>query len=110
MVTPGDFNNRKMDTRTKKRATKSDIKSVNKSFSEVMVSQNNAINPSENPFGFLWLVNCAFYSVVVAFLIQKGWKKNWNARNVTAKSEEKMKEKYEAQAGEIRKNISIAKA
>ena len=75
-----------------------------------MVSQNNAINPREYPFGFLWLVNGVVHSVVVAFLIQKGWKKKGNARNVTAKFEEKMEEKYEAQAGEIRKNVSIAKA
>ena len=29
-------------------------------------------NPSENSFGFLWLVNCIVYLVVVAFLTQKG--------------------------------------
>lgn len=52
MATPGDFRNRNMHTRTKKRPTKGDIESVNKVISEVMVSYNN---PSENPFGFLWL-------------------------------------------------------
>lgn len=53
MATPGDFRNRNMHTRTKKRPTKSDIESVNKVISEVMVSHNNPNNPSENPFGFL---------------------------------------------------------
>lgn len=55
MATPGDFRNRNMHTRTKKRPTKSDIESVNKVISEVMVSHNNPNNPSKNPFGFLWL-------------------------------------------------------
>ena len=50
-----------MDTRTKKRPTKSDIESVNKVINEVVVSPKNAINPSETPFGFLWLVNCVVY-------------------------------------------------
>ena len=55
MATPGDLSNLYMHTRTKKRPTKSDIESVNKLISEVMVSHNNPNNPSENPFGFLWL-------------------------------------------------------
>ena len=55
-------------------------------------------------------MNGVVHSVVVASLIQKDWKGKGNAHNVTAKLEEKMEEKYEAQAGEIRKNISIAKA
>ena len=55
MATPGDFRNRNMHTRTKKRPPKGDIESVNKVISEVMVSHNNPNNPSENPFGFLWL-------------------------------------------------------
>lgn len=28
-----------------------------------------------NFFGYLWMVNCIFYLVVVVFLINKGWKK-----------------------------------
>lgn len=55
MATPGDFSNRRIHTRTKKRPTKSDIESVNNVISEVMVSHNNANSPSENPLGFLWL-------------------------------------------------------
>ena len=41
----------------------------------------------------------------------KGWKKVKDGTDAIKKSlNEMMKEKYEAQAGEIRKNISIAKA
>ena len=54
MATPEDFSNWNMHTRTKKRPTKSDIESVNKVINEVMVSHNNANNPIENSFGFLW--------------------------------------------------------
>ena len=55
MATPGEFRNRNMHNRTKKRPPKDDIESVNKVISEVMVSHNNPNNPSETPFGFLWL-------------------------------------------------------
>ena len=37
--------------------------------------KQNVVNPSENPFSYLWLANCVIYSVVVAFLLLKGWKK-----------------------------------
>ena len=30
---------------------------------------------TQNPFGFLWLANCILYSVVCAFLLMTGWKK-----------------------------------
>ena len=33
-------------------------------------------NPGENPFAYLWLANCVLYSVVVTFLVLKGWKKD----------------------------------
>ena len=32
--------------------------------------------PGENPFVHLWLANCVLYSVVVTFLVSKGWKKD----------------------------------
>ena len=36
---------------------------------------NNALDPAQNPFVFLWLANCVIYSVVVAFVVMKGWEK-----------------------------------
>ena len=32
--------------------------------------------PGENPSAYLWLANCVLYSVVVTFLVLKGWKKD----------------------------------
>ena len=37
---------------------------------------NNAPDPSQKPFVFLWLANCVIYSVVLALLVMKGWKKS----------------------------------
>ena len=69
---------------------------------------NNAPDPAQNPFVFLWLANCIIYSVVVAFLVMKAGKKvNSGTKAMKKRTDEKMKEIYEAQAGEIRKNISI---
>ena len=68
----GDFTNREIDTRTKKRTTGEDIENIDKVIDELM--KQNMINPSENPFSYLWLANChlfsriVIYSVVVAFL------------------------------------------
>lgn len=50
------------------------------------------------------------YTVVVAFLIVKGWTRQNTSQTGKGKAEDKQKETYERQAGEIRKNISIAKA
>ena len=63
---PGDLTNREIDTRTKKRPTGEDIENIDKVIDELM--KQNMINPSENPFSYLWLANCVIYSVVVAFL------------------------------------------
>ena len=73
---------------------------------------NNAPDPAQNPFVFLWLANCFIYSVVVAFLVVRGWKKKSEQRKKAMKKspDERMKEIYEAQAGKIGKNISIAAA
>ena len=72
---PGDFSNRLLDSRTKKRPTNQDIININAAIDQLM-KQNDVINapdPAQNPF--LWLANCVIYSVVVAFLVLKGWKK-----------------------------------
>ena len=104
---PGDFSNRLLDSRTKKRPTNQDIININAAIEQLM-KQNDVINapdPAQNPF--LWLANCVIYSVVVAFLVLKGWKKKSEQKK---SPDEKIKEIYEAQAGEIRNYISVAAA
>ena len=70
---PGDFGNHCYDTRTKERPTKKDILNISAVASELLKS-GTPIDPFENPFGYLWLVDCILYSVAVAFYISKGWK------------------------------------
>ena len=74
---PGDFSNRLLDSRTKKRPTNQDIININAAIEQLMKQNdvNNAPDPAQNPLVFLWLANCVIYSVVVAFLVLKGWKK-----------------------------------
>ena len=77
-----------------------------------LVKCNSVPDPSVNPFGYLWMINCILYSAVVAFCISKGWKKREEERNRAGRSKFKLKEKveYEAKACKIRGNISRAKA
>ena len=72
----GDYSNRAIDTRIKQTPTKSDLKTINKVINR-LVAQNKVV-PGENPFAYLWLANCVtnLYSVVVTFLVSKGWKKD----------------------------------
>ena len=106
---PGDFTNREIDTRTKKRPTGEDIENIDKVIGELM--KQNVVNPSENSFSYLWLANCVIYSVVVAFLLLKGWKKQRSSQtHGPRRKEQKWKTAYEEKVHEIRKMISIAKA
>ena len=74
---PGDFSARTVDTRTKERPTLADIENINKASSELMRQKSTGIpRESGDPFIILWSLNCVLYSVVVAFLLQKGWKKD----------------------------------
>ena len=52
--------------------------------------------------------NCVLYAVVAAFLIVKGWTGKDTSQTGKGEAEDKQREIYERQAGEIRKNISIA--
>ena len=71
---PADFSGRCHDTRTKQKPTGNDIANVNTTVCELLKS-NALPNPTEDPFGYLWTVNCILYSVVIAFLVCKGWEK-----------------------------------
>ena len=73
-----------------------------------MKQQN--VFPADNPFCYLWITNCVLYSVVVAFLLHKGWKKQGPKRQSSCGSkQQKRKRVYEEKVEEIRK-MSIAKA
>ena len=50
------------------------------------------------------------YAVEAAFFIEKGWTRKNTSQTGKDKEEDKQKGMYEGQAGEIRKNVTIAKA
>ena len=107
--TQGDFTERHVDTRTKERPTMSDLKSINKVISTLM--SQSELSPGGNPFQYLWIANCVLYSVIVAFLLLKGWKKNTpDHSNSSRKPTPKWKVVYGEKVMETRKKISIAKA
>ena len=74
----GDFSGRAFDTRSKQRPTGVDVRDVNTAVSE-LIKRSDVPDPSKNPFGYLWMINCIVYSVVAAFFCTKrlektGWK------------------------------------
>ena len=68
-------NNNNLESRTKKRRKNQDIININAAIEQLMKQNdvNSAPEPARKPFVFLWLANCVMYSVVVAFLVMKGW-------------------------------------
>ena len=58
---PGDFSNRLLDSRTKKRPTNQDIININAAIEQLMKQNdvNNAPDPAQNPFVFLWLLTAS---------------------------------------------------
>ena len=70
---PVDYSQRDIDTRTKETPSIKDLEEINQAITLLM--ERYMVIPTQNPFGFLWLANCILYSVVCAFLLMKGWKK-----------------------------------
>ena len=68
--------------------------------------------PAENPFTYLWIANCVLYSVVITYLLYKGWKKQRSTSQSPKPDSrvEKWKKDYEEKVAETRRKISIAKA
>ena len=86
-----------------------DLENINKVIMELM--KQCRVSPTDNPFSYLWIANCVLYSVVTAFLLHKGWKKQGsNNSSVHKRKRSKWQIIYEGKAGSIRKRISIAKA
>ena len=109
----GEFGRRNIDTRIKQRPTRTDVKNINAAIDVLMRREvEHSIDPTTNPFGYLWMANCILYSVVAAFLINKGWKKESGIKVQTKRktSGQTMKEAFLTQATELRKRISIATA
>ncbi|KAK2570691.1 hypothetical protein P5673_004379 [Acropora cervicornis] len=105
----GDYSNRAIDTRIKQTPTKSDLKTINKVING-LVAQNKVV-PGENPFAYLWLANCVLYSVVVTFLVSKGWKKDPKDKATRRTHEnDSWRNKFLEIVGEVRKKLSIATA
>lgn len=91
---------------SKKKPTNDDLANISKAIFELMKHHN--IPPTENPFSYQWVVNCVLYSVVTAFLLPKGWKKQ-GPRRLRRLDNGRGKRDYVAEVGEIRKKISTAK-
>ena len=72
--------------------------------------KQHQVSPREIPFSYLWIANCVFYSVVIAFLLNKGWKKQRSGTAGGARKQQKWKLEYEERVVEVRKKISIAQA
>ena len=71
----GDYSNPEIDTIIKQKPTQSDLKSINRVL-KGLLEQKKTISLNNAPFAHLWLVNCVLYSVVAAFLLLRGWKKD----------------------------------
>ena len=72
-TSPGEWGEREIDTQIKERPTKRDLDNINHTIAELM--KQNQASPGEYRFRYLWIAICVLYSVVVAFLLNKGWKK-----------------------------------
>ena len=68
------------------------------------------MSPRENPYSYFWIANCVLYSVVMAFLLNKRWKKQRSGTYGGARKQQKWKREYEEGVLEVRKNISIVDA
>ena len=104
----GEYKACKFDTRIKEKPRKRDLENINQALTELMRQQK--VLPTDNPFTYLWIENCVLYSVVIALLLCKGWRKKGPKRpSVRESKEQKRHRLYEEKVSEIRKHISIAK-
>ena len=72
--------------------------------------EQHQVSPGENALSYLWITNFVLYSVVMAFLLNKGWKKQRSGTSGGARKQQKWKREYEELVLEVRKKISIAEA
>ena len=104
-TSPREFGEREFDTCVKERPTKRDLDNINQTITEIM----KQASPRESPFSYLWIANCVLYSVVVGFVLNKGWKKQRRGTPAGgASKQQEWKRVYEKRVVEVRKKISIA--
>ena len=65
--------------------------------------QQHQVSPRQNPFSYLWIANCVLYSVAMAFLLNKGWKKQPSETSGGARKQHKRKREYEERVLQVRK-------
>ena len=70
--------------------------------------EQNTECAAEHPFAYLWLANCVLYSVMVTFMLLKGWKRESKGRTGSRHKGDKWRKKYLEDVGEIRRKLSIA--
>ena len=98
---PGDYSQRDIDTRTKETPLTKDLEEINQAIKLLM--ERYEVTPTQNPFGFLWLATCVLYSVVCAFLLMKGWKKQGPIKTDKLQDRKETLERiYDQEAGKIR--------
>ena len=51
-------------------------------------NNNKKKNNNNNDISYLWIANCVLYSVLTAFLLYKGWKKQGSNRSSDHKSKD----------------------
>ena len=103
-----ELGEREFDTRIKERPTKCDLNNINLTIIKLM--EQHKVSPGENALSYLWITNFVLYSVVMAFLLNKGWKKQRSGTSGGARKQQKWKREYEELVLEVRKKISIAEA
>ena len=60
-------------SRISARPTKCDLNNIN--LTTIKLMEQHQVSPREDPFSYLSVANCVLYSVVMVFLLNKGWKK-----------------------------------
>ena len=69
----GEVGEQEFDTRISAGPTKCDLNNINLTTMKLM--EQHQVSPKSNPLSYLWVANCVLYSIVMAFLLNKGGKK-----------------------------------
>ena len=88
-----EFGNQDFDMHIKERPTKSDLSNVNETITELM--KQHQVSSREDPFSYLWVANCVLCNVVLAFLLNKGWKRQHRGTSHGLNKQQRWKREYE---------------
>ena len=67
--TPGDFANRRLDSRVKEKPTKTNIENINTVIEKLVHQHLGQSNLTLDPFWTLWIITCILYKAVSALLL-----------------------------------------